>query len=47
METDKAIAKYSVLNQHQQLLATKYMDYLPTEAELVAEIEREKLLLKN
>ena len=47
METDKAIAKYSVLNQHQQLLATKYMDYLPTEAELVAEIVCEKLLLKN
>ena len=47
METDKAIAKYSELNQHQQLLATKYMDYLPTEAELVAEIVREKLLLKN
>jgi predicted nuclease of restriction endonuclease-like (RecB) superfamily len=46
-ETDSTIAKYSVLNQNQQLFATKYMDYLPTEKELVAEIEREKLIIKQ
>jgi len=46
-ETDKTIAKYSVLNQSQQLFATKYMECLPTEAELVAEIEREKLIIKQ
>jgi len=46
-ETDNIIAKYSVLNQNQQLFATKYIDYLPTEAELVAEIEREKLIIKQ
>ena len=45
-ETDKTIAKYSVLNQNKQLFATKYMDYLPTETELVNEIEKQKLLLK-
>lgn len=45
-ETDQTIAKYSVLNQSKQLFATKYMPYLPTEAELVAEIEREKRMLK-
>jgi predicted nuclease of restriction endonuclease-like (RecB) superfamily len=45
-ETDKTIARYSVLNENQQLFATKYMDYLPTEEELVAEIERQKLILK-
>jgi hypothetical protein len=45
--TDKTIAKYSVLNQNPQLFATKYMPYLPTEAELIAEIEREKLILKQ
>ena len=44
-ETDKTIAKYSVLNQSTQLFATKYMPYLPTEEELIAEIEREKLKL--
>jgi predicted nuclease of restriction endonuclease-like (RecB) superfamily len=46
-ETDSTIAKYSVLNQNQQLFATKYMEYLPTEAELIAEIEREKLIIKQ
>ncbi len=46
-ETDNIIAKYSVLNQNQQLFATKYMPYLPTEAELVAEIEREKIIIKQ
>ena len=46
-ETDHVIAKYSVLSQNQQLFATKYMPYLPTEAELIAEIEREKLIIKQ
>lgn len=45
-ETDKTIAKYSVLNQNSQLFASKYMPYLPTEQELIDEIEREKLNLK-
>jgi predicted nuclease of restriction endonuclease-like (RecB) superfamily len=45
-ETDKTIAKYSVLAQNQNLFATKYVAYLPTEAELVAEIERQKTILK-
>jgi predicted nuclease of restriction endonuclease-like (RecB) superfamily len=46
-ETDKTIAKYSVLNQNKQLFATKYMPYLPTEEELIAEIERKKLIFKQ
>jgi hypothetical protein len=37
-ETDHIIAKYSVLQENQQLFATKYLPYLPTEAELVAEM---------
>ncbi|WP_026903314.1 PDDEXK nuclease domain-containing protein [Pedobacter glucosidilyticus] len=44
-ETDKTIAKYSVLAENKQLFATKYLPYLPTEEELIAEIEREKALL--
>lgn len=44
-ETDKTIAKYSVLAENKQLFATKYIDYLPTEAELIHEIERQKTLL--
>ena len=46
-ETDRTIAKYSVLKENRQLFATKYMSYLPTEDELIAEIERGKLLLKQ
>jgi hypothetical protein len=45
-ETDKTIARYSVLNESQQLFAAKYMPYLPTEDELIAEIERQKEILK-
>ena len=45
-ETDKTIAKYSVLNENQQLFAAKYMPYLPTEEELITEIERQKEILK-
>jgi len=46
-ETDKMIAKYSVLNESEQLFASKYMPYLPTEKELIAEIEREKRLIEG
>lgn len=45
-ETDKTIAKYSVLNESKQLFAAKYMPYLPTEEELIAEIERQKEILR-
>jgi predicted nuclease of restriction endonuclease-like (RecB) superfamily len=45
-ETDKTIAKYSVLNENKQLFANKYLSYLPTEEELAAEIERQKALFK-
>ncbi len=45
-ETDKTIAKYSVLNESEQLFATKYLPYLPTEEELIDEIEKEKLKFK-
>lgn len=46
-ETDSTIARYSVLNENRQLFASKYLPYLPTEEELVAEIEREKLIIKQ
>jgi predicted nuclease of restriction endonuclease-like (RecB) superfamily len=45
-ETDKTIAKYSVLNESKQLFAAKYLPYLPTEEELATEIERQKEILK-
>ena len=46
-ETDKTIAKYSVLAENRQLFSTKYLPYLPTDQELVNEIEREKLVIKQ
>ena len=45
-ETDKTIARYSVLNENKQLFTAKYMPYLPTEEELITEIERQKEILK-
>lgn len=46
-ERDETVVQYSMLKEHKQLFATKYMPYLPTEKELAAEIEREKQLLKH
>lgn len=43
-EKTEAVVKYSVLNESQQLFASKYLLYLPSEAELKAELERERLL---
>ena len=45
-ETDKTIAKYSILNESKQLFTAKYLPFLPTEEELVTEIERQKEILK-
>lgn len=42
---DETVVKYSVIKESQQLFASKYQRVLPTEAELVAEIEREKRLI--
>lgn len=41
-ETDEDIARYSVLHDNEQLFASKYMLYMPTEEELRNEIERQK-----
>jgi len=42
-EKSETVVKYSILNETPQLIATKYMSYLPTEKELIDEIEREKI----
>ena len=41
-ETDHDIARYSVLHGNEQLFASKYKLYLPTEEQLRTEIERQK-----
>lgn len=44
-EKSETVVKYSIMNDTPHLFATKYMAYLPTEAELIAEIERKKVQL--
>lgn len=45
-ETDRDIARYSILKGNEQIFATKYKLYLPTAEELAAEIAREKELIR-
>jgi hypothetical protein len=41
------VARYSVLNDRQQIFASKYMLFLPTEEQLRLEIERERRLIES
>ena len=43
-ETDEDIARYSILHGNEQLFASKYKLYLPTEEELREEIETQKAI---
>ena len=43
-ETDEDIARYSILHGNEQLFASKYKLYLPTEEELREEIETQKMM---
>jgi predicted nuclease of restriction endonuclease-like (RecB) superfamily len=44
-EKDEIVARYSILHESQQMFASKYMLYLPTEEELRNELARERALL--
>ena len=39
-DKDETIVKYSVLNGSEQIFASKYLPYLPTEEEIRRELER-------
>ena len=43
-DTDEDIARYSILHGNEQLFASKYKTYMPTDEELRAEIETQKML---
>ena len=43
-DTDEDIARYSILKGNEQLFASKYKLYLPSEEELRAEIETQKMI---
>ncbi len=44
---NEAVAKYSQLTDSQQLFASRYRAFLPTEAELQAELQRDRAVLEN
>ena len=46
-DKNKTMAKYSVLSDKGNLLASKYMLYLPTEEELRKELERERMIIER
>jgi predicted nuclease of restriction endonuclease-like (RecB) superfamily len=46
-ERNAAVAKYSLLADNAQLFASKYQRLMPTEAELCAELERDRALLES
>jgi hypothetical protein len=46
-EKNEAVVKYSVLKGSQQLFASKYLMYLPTEEELRAEIEKDREIIER
>jgi predicted nuclease of restriction endonuclease-like (RecB) superfamily len=46
-DKDETVVKYSVLNDNENLFASRYKLVLPTEAELKAEIERERFLIEQ
>lgn len=46
-EKNETVAKYSVLNDRKKIFASKYMTHLPTEEQLVNEIQKELQLIEN
>lgn len=46
-DKDETIVQYSVLKGSEQLFASKYRTVLPTEAELIAELERERRIIEQ
>jgi len=46
-DKDESMVKYSVLADNENLFASKYRLYLPTEEELKAELQRERILIER
>lgn len=46
-ERDETVVKYSIINDSQQIFASKYLPYLPTEEELRKELENRGRLLEQ
>ena len=46
-EKEETVVKYSVLSESKQLFASKYLLYLPSEEELIEEIEHQKAIIQR
>jgi len=46
-DKSNAVAKYSVLSEHNQIFAAKYLQLLPSEDELKLLIEKERRLIES
>ncbi len=46
-EKNESIARYSILSEHKQLFAAKYVTYLPTVEELERELERDRRIAEE
>lgn len=46
-ERSETIAKYSILNENKQIFASKYLPYLPSEEDLIRELEQKRALIEN
>jgi predicted nuclease of restriction endonuclease-like (RecB) superfamily len=46
-QKNEAVVKYSVLKDSQQLFASRYLTFLPTEQELKAEIEKDREIIER
>lgn len=46
-EKNEAVARYSVLHEHEQLFAAKYVTYLPSVEELERELQRDRRLAES
>lgn len=46
-DKSEAVAKYSILNEGRQIFASKYLQFLPSEQELMKEIKRERKLIET
>lgn len=46
-DKSEAVARYSILKEGKQIFASKYLNFLPSEQELKAEIEKERRLVEG
>lgn len=45
-EKNEAMVRYTLINDSEQIFASKYKLFLPTEDELIEELNRERLILE-